>query len=194
MALKPVLSAAVIAFLFSCVGSRAEESRARAVSQSVSTRVIGVGLNEDLALTDSYSIYHALRSGVGFRYSNGKVRLRLDYEQGPRKNSGVTPELLARSKTVQAWPGLVITEYPYQGTLSAEGQAVASVTSTLTVTRPFGFLSRLLARMLAEHYGAAQENISGTIYPVRFDYTVNGAKETVEITVQAVIVETARTP
>ena len=186
--MKKIHTAAVlaaVALLFcSCVeNSKNNESGMKSLSANVSTRAIGVGVNEDLALMDSYSSYYALKLGVRYAYDNGKIKMNMDFANVPIEN-------LAGSKVSRPWNGFVLYEYPYSGALSVRSANVKKLSASYHLTKPFSFLSKMLAKSLLRNYEGETGKKTGTLYFTSLDYRVN-AGDSVDILAEIILAEDA---
>lgn len=177
-----IMAAFVLAVSFaSCIENKASESNLKSLSANISTRVIGVGVSEDIAVMDSYSSYYALKEGVRFSITDGKVKLKLDFENVP-------VDTLAGSRVTRPWNGFVIYDYPYNGALSIRSANIKKLSVSIRLTRPFSFLSRMLAKSLLENYAGDPEKKSGTVYITSMDYDVSEG-QSVEVRSEILIAE-----
>lgn len=179
-----VLLLAGAVFFSSCVESKNSGSNIKRMSANVTTKVIGVGTSEDIAIMDSYSSYYALLDGVRYRIEDGKVKLKMNYSN----SGGVSIDSLTESKVTKPWNGFVIYDYPYSGSLTVTAPNVERITASIRLTRPFSFLSKMLAKALLDHYAAVDRNVSGVLYPVSMGYTVENG-ESVLITADVLLAE-----
>jgi hypothetical protein len=171
-------------FLTSCVEEKTTQPGVKKLTANVTTRVIGVGTSEDIAVMDSYSTYYALLQGVHYRIEDGKVKLKMDYSNA----GGVSIETLAASKVTKPWNGFVIYDYPYSGKMTVSTENIQRLSASIRLTRPFSFLSKMLAKSLLDHYAGNDSNVSGTMYLTDMNYKVENG-ESVLISADVLLAE-----
>jgi hypothetical protein len=184
--LFPVLVTAAL-FLFSCVENKTSETSLKKHYANVTTRVVGVGTSEDIAVMDSYSSYYALLQGVHYRIDGGKVKLKMDYSNA----GGVSIETLTESKVTRPWNGFVIYDYPYSGNLTVNSAKIEKTQASIRLTRPFSFLSKMIAKAVLEHYTGDDGNYTGMVYITTMDYRVEN-NESVLIIADLILAEDSK--
>lgn len=133
----------------------------------VATKVIGIGFDADRATTDSYSTYYAVQNGVRYQYDNGMVKLRLDYSNTA---ATVSVETLASAQVVKIANGFTIIEYPYNGKIKLLTRDVRKISSSINVSKPFSYLSRLIVKAIINEYGGTEGTRKGKINLIQMDY------------------------
>lgn len=171
-------------FSVSCIENKTSEASLKDLSANISTQAIGVGVSEDIALMDSYSSYYALKQGVHFIFADGKVKLNMDF-------ANVPIDTLNGSKVTRPWNGFVIYEYPYTGSLSIRSANIQKLSASVKLTKPFSFLSRMLAKALLDHYANEKEKKTGTLYFTSMSYRINEG-ESAEIHAEILLAEDAK--
>jgi hypothetical protein len=159
----------MILWLAACTSG--QKANISPVEMDVKTTVIGVGYSEDIALTDSYSVYYALQKGVNFEIRKGELKLKMDYN-----NSGmaVPVEDLTNSSVSKITNGFYVYEYPYTGKIRLVNKNSKTASITLPVKKPFSYLSRLLGKCILQEYRDLNKKVKGTIYITDLSYDLAG--------------------
>ncbi len=183
--LKTLLLMVIILNVSSC-GSKKEEVKEYLSKTRYEYQIIGVGYTEDLAESDSYSTFFAVKQGVRYQIKNGEVKFNLNSGKG-----SLPPiEILTNSKIDRIDKAFFVYTYPFSSEMEISGYKLRTREITVNIKKPFSFLSKMLANAALEEYSKTSAKVKGTIYFLRMDWQM-GNENSIQIRSKIVLSEDA---
>ncbi len=137
----------------------------------VSTLIFGVGYDQSKAESDLNSVFYAYKQGVLFQYSKIDLKLKLDYSNKPQL---LTIEDLTKANMKKIMDHFYVDELPYSSVIKIQGSSEKEISTSLNISKPFSYLSRLLAKGIDEANGNSVKKIKrGYVYILSLNYEKN---------------------